>query len=101
MISWADTAKILATDYQQKFAAHFSKYGTSIIPPQMLFRVNTDGFYRPKGNLRMDFARGANTVDKAIKDLQRRFDDMEQKNQQQHQMTQLQLTTITSSLTTV
>jgi len=49
----------------------------------------------------MDFARGANTVDKAIKDLQRRFDDMEQKNQQQHQMTQLQLTTITSSLTTV
>ena len=101
MVSWADTAKILATDYQEKFTAHFSKYGTSINPPQMLFRVNTDGFYRPKGNLRTDFARGAHTVDKAIKDLQRRFDDMEQKNQQQHQMTQLQLTTITSSLNTV
>lgn len=101
MTSWTETVKVLSTKYQEKFTDDFKKYGPSLLPPQMLFRVNSDGFYKRKGNLRMDFAKGADTVDKAIKDLQRRFDDMEQKNQQQHQATQLQLTTITSSLTTV
>jgi len=101
MTSWADTAKVLNAKYQEKFTTDFKKYGPSLFPPQMLFKVNSEGFYKPKGNLRTDFAKGADTVNSAIKDLQRRFDDMEQKNQQQHQATQLQLTTITSSLSTV
>jgi hypothetical protein len=101
MTSWADTAKVLNAKYQEKFTTDFKKYGPSLFPPQMLFKVNSEGFYKPKGNLRTDFAKGADTVNSAIKDLQCRFDDMEQKNQQQHQATQLQLTTITSSLSTV
>jgi hypothetical protein len=63
-----------------------------------------DVIYSPtgaEGNLRTDFVNGAHTVDKAIKDLQRRFDDMEQRNQQQYQATQLQLAMIRSSFNTV
>jgi glutathionyl-hydroquinone reductase len=101
MISWTDTAKVLSDKFQEKFTSDFKQYGPSLLPPQMLFKVNSDGFYKRKGNLRTDFAKGADTLDKSVKDLQCRLDDMEQKNNQQHQATQLQLTTITSSLSTI
>lgn len=101
MTSWADTARILSAKFQEMFLDDFKKYGTSLLPPQTLFKVNSEGFYRPKGNMRTEIQKGASTIDGSIKDLQRQFNDMVQTNQQQFQATQLQFATITSSLNTV
>ena len=101
MTSWTDTSKILSAKFQEMFLDDFKKYGTSLLPPQMLFKVNSDGFYRPRGNVRTEIQKGASTIDGSIKDLQRQFNDMVQTNQQQFQATQLQFATITSSLNTV
>ena len=101
MVSWTDATKVLSAKYQEKFTEDFKKYGPSLIPPQMLFKVNSEGFYKPRGNIRTDIQKGADTIDVAIKDLQRQFNDMKETNQQHQQATQLQLTTITSSLNNV
>ena len=101
MTSWSDTAKILTAKFQEKFVDDFKKYGASLLPPQTLFKINSDGFYKPKGNVRTEIQKGATVIDGAIKDLQRQFNDMVQTNQQQFQATQLQFATITSSLNKV
>ena len=101
MTSWSDAAKILTVKFQERFADDFKKYGTSLLPPQTLFKINSEGFYKPKGNVRTEIQKGATAIDGAIKDLQRQFNDMAQTNQQQFQATQLQFATITSSLNTV
>jgi hypothetical protein len=100
MTSWSDTSKILSGKFQEMFLDDFKKYGASLLPPQMLFKVNTEGFYRPRGNVRTKIQKGASTIDGSIKDLQRQFNDMVQTNQQQFQATQLQFASITSSLNT-
>jgi hypothetical protein len=99
MTTWAATAKVLSPIYQTAFRTTFAKY--NILPPQMLHKVNTDAIYRVSTNLRDDFAKGADSMNKNLQNLTRRLDDMEQRNQQQHQATQLQLTTVTSSLNTM
>ena len=101
MISWADATKVLSKKFQDKFIEDFKKYGPSLVPPQMLFKINSEGFYKPRGNIRTDIQKGADTIDTAIKDLQRQFNDMKETNQQHQQATQLQLTTISSSLNNV
>lgn len=101
MTSWAVATKVLSTKFQEKFINDFKKYGPSLIPPQMLFKINSEGFYKPRGNIRTDIQKGADTIDIAIKDLQRQFNDMKETNQQNQQATQLQLTTISTSLNNV
>jgi hypothetical protein len=101
MTSWTDTSKILSAKFQEMFVDDFKKYGASLLPPQMLFKVNSEGFYRPRGTIRTEIQKGASNIDGSIKDLQRQFNDMVQTNQQQFQATQLQFATITSSLITV
>ena len=101
MISWADATKVLSKKFQEKFTEDFQKYGPSLLPPQLLFKINSEGFYKPRGNIRTDIQKGADTIDIAIKDLQRQFNDMKETNQQNQQANQLQLTTISSSLNNV
>jgi hypothetical protein len=67
----------------------------------MLFKINSEGFYRLKGNIRAYIRKGADTIDTATKDLQRQFNDMKETNQRHQPATQIQLTTITSSLNNI
>ena len=69
MISWANATKVLSTKFQEKFAEDFKKYGPLLVLPQMLFKINSEGFYKPRGNIRTDIQKWADTIDIAIKDL--------------------------------
>ena len=83
MTSWSYAAKILTVKFQERFADDFKKYGTSLLLPQTLFKINSEGFYKPKGNVRTEIQKGATAIDGAIKDLQCQFNDMAQTNQQE------------------
>jgi hypothetical protein len=99
MTTWAATAKVLSPTCQTAFRNTFTKY--NILAPQMLYEVNTKAIYRISGNLREDFAKGADSMNKNLQNLTQRINDMEQQHQQQYQTTQLQLTAVTSSLNTM
>ncbi|KAF8953176.1 hypothetical protein BDZ97DRAFT_1873597 [Flammula alnicola] len=99
MTTWAATAKVLSPSYQTAFTDTFAKY--KILPPQMLHKVNTDAIYRISGNLRDEVHKGADSVNQTLQNIARRMDNVEQRNEQQHHTTQLQLAAVTSSLNTM
>lgn len=67
----------------------------------MLHKINTDAAYRIVSSICKDFSKGAESFNKNLLDITCRLDDMEQQNKQQHQMTQLQLTGLMTSMTTM
>jgi hypothetical protein len=54
MTSWTGATKVLSAKFQEKFVDDFKKYGPLLSPPQMLFKVNSEGFYKPRGSIRTD-----------------------------------------------
>ena len=102
MTTWSETSKVLAPAAQESFKSDFAKYGQSLTPPQMLHQLNTNGIFKT-GPTRMEkvIEGGVTAIDKNFKDLWRLIDENQQKNQQQHMVTQLQLTSVTLTLSNV
>ena len=87
MISWANATKVLSKKFQEKFTNDFKKYGPLLVPPQMLFKVNSEGFYKPRGNIQTDIQKGTDIINTAMKDLQCQLNEMKEVNQQHQQAT--------------
>ena len=102
MTTWSETSKVLAPAVQESFKSDFAKYGQSLMPPQMLHQLNTNGIFK-MGPTRTEkvIEGGVTAIDKNFKDLRCLIDENQQKNQQQHAATQLQLASVTSTLSNV
>jgi hypothetical protein len=102
MITWSETSKVLAPAAQEAFKSDFAKYSQSLTPPQMLHQLNTNGIFK-SGPTRTEkvIEGGVSAIDKNFRDLRCLIDENQQKNQQQHTATQLQLASVTSTLSNV
>lgn len=72
-----------------------------MLAPQLLFDVNGHGIFKTTGNLRNDFKKGAESLEKAFQALDRRVTEYEKANQTQHHATQLQISGVTAALSDV
>ncbi|KDR77657.1 hypothetical protein GALMADRAFT_245786 [Galerina marginata CBS 339.88] len=99
MISWSETSKVLSSAAQEAFKTDFAKYGQTLSPPQMLHQLNTNGIFKT-GPTRIEKAieGGVGIIDQNFKDLRRLIDENQQKNEQQHMATQLQIASVTTTL---
>ena len=100
MTTWKATRAVLSPSARQLFEVDFAKYPT-IIYPRTVHEVNMTGVWKLSGNIRNDFAKGAELMNDTIKALTRHMDQMEERNQKQHEATHLQLATVTSTLQNV
>jgi hypothetical protein len=100
MTTWKATKAVLSQSTRKLFEADFAKYPT-LIYPRTVHEVNTTGVWKIVGNIRGDFAKGADSMNDTIKALTRRIDSMEDRNQKQHEATHLQLAAVTSTLQSV
>ncbi|KDR73908.1 hypothetical protein GALMADRAFT_71607 [Galerina marginata CBS 339.88] len=91
MTTWAATSEVLSPNAQTAFVEFFKKLCPNMLAPRLLFDVNTSGAFKTTGNLRNDFHKGAESLQKAFQDLSRRVTDNEKANQTQHLATQLQI----------
>jgi hypothetical protein len=101
MTTWADTAKVLLPENQEKFLADFTKYDSTITAPTSLYEHNTKGVFKVPGNARTDIQKGANDVTNELQEIKKQMRAYERKNEERYLSTQLQLTSITSNLSTV
>ena len=70
-------------------------------PPQLLHSLNSSGLGRKPGSVRKDMLEGASMVTEGLDKLRREFNAYKETNSQLHQVTQLQLTAMTSTLATL
>jgi hypothetical protein len=101
MTTWAATTQVLSIESQQAFLDFFKKLCPNMLAPQLLFDVNGHGIFKTTGNLRNDFKKGAESLEKAFQALDRRVTEYEKANQTQHLTTQLQISGVTAALTEV
>ena len=101
MTTWADTAKVLHPENQEKFLANFTKYDSTITAPTSLYEHNTKGVFKVPGNARTDIQKGATDVTNELQEIKKQMRAYEWKNEERHLSTQLQLTSITSNLSAV
>ena len=102
MTTWSETSRILTPAAQEAFKSDFAKYGQSLTPPQMLHQLNTNGIFKTGSTRTEKVIEGSvNAIDKNFKDLRCLIDKNQQKNQQQHMATQLQLASVTSTLSNI
>ena len=101
MTTWADTAKVLCPENQEKFLANFTKYDLTITAPTSLYEHNTKGVFKVPGNACTDIQKGATDVTNELQEIKKQMRAYERKNEERHLSTQLQLTSITSNLSAV
>jgi len=98
---WADTAKVLLPENQEKFLADFTKYGSTITAPTSLYEHNTRGIFKVPGNMRTDIQKGTNDVTNELQEIKKQMHAYKWKNEERYLSTQLQLISITSNLSMV
>lgn len=100
MTTWEATKTVLSSSARRLFEADFAKYPTMIYP-RTVHEFNTIGVWKLSGNIRSDFAKGAESMNDTMKALTRHIDQMEECNQKQYEATHLRSATLTSTLQNV
>lgn len=100
MTTWEATKTVLSSSARRLFEADFAKYPTMIFP-RTVHEVNTIGVWKLSGNIRSDFAKGAESMNDTMKALTRHIDQTEECNQKQYEATHLRSATLTSTLQNV
>ena len=100
MTTWKATSDVLSDSVRDQFKNNFKAYAM-MEPPQLLHNLNTSGLGRKPGSIRKDFVQGASMVTDGLDKLRHEFNAYKETNNQLHQATQLQLSTTTSTLSTL